>query len=190
MKQLSSAAIVASVLMAVPVITVGLTISPVQAGDSCAAPCAKLPTGTRAVSLVGLPRPPAPAVLLTATLKNAKPKRVLEVSAVMTTSQYTPGMPSTLQLWADVNGIALQPSAAGTGMIVDCGGGAGVPLGPPSYACTVNGSWWLDLDDPANVALLTKPLPPLTVTLSGGELFPLSVFAPIDVSMVVRLVKK
>jgi hypothetical protein len=127
---------------------------------------------------------------LSATLKGAKKKRVLKVDAVMTTSVYTPAIPSTLQLFVDANGILLQPSLAGPGVIVDCGGGAGVPLGPPSFSCTVSGSWWLDTDDPANVALVTRPIPLLVVTLRGGEMFPGAVGAPVDISMTVRMVKK
>ena len=142
------------------------------------------------MSSTGAPRPAAPSPLLTATLQKAKPKRVLKVDAVMTTSVYTPAIPSTLQLWADANGIPLQPSVPGAGVIADCGGGAGIPLGPPSFGCTVSGSWWLDIDDPANIALLTKPIPALTVTLRGGEMFPGAVGAPVDISMTVRMVKK
>jgi hypothetical protein len=87
------------------------------------------------------------------------------------------------------NGITMQPSTVGP-VVVDCGGGAGAPLGPASFACTVTGSWWLDTDDPANAALVTRPVPPLVVTLSGGELSPGAVGAPVDISMTVQLMKK
>ena len=188
--RIRSAVRFAAVLMAAPALTVALTASLAHAADSCTAPCAKLPKETRSVSVQAFPRPAAPAALLVATLKGAKKKRVVKVDAMMTTSVYTPAIPSTLQLWADVNGIPLQPSVPGAGVIADCGGGAGVPLGPPSFSCTVSGNWWLDLDDPANVALVTSPIPPLVVTLRGGEMVPGSVGAPVDISMTVRMVKK
>jgi hypothetical protein len=164
--------------------------SPAHALDSCTAPCPKPPKASRSVSAITVPRPAAPAVLLTATLQKAKKKRILQVEAVMTTSVYSPAIPSTLQLFVDANGIPLEPNLPGTGTIVDCGGGAGAPLGPPSFSCTVTGTWWLDIDHPANAALLTSPPPLLVVTLSGGEMFPGAVGAPVDISMTVRLVKK
>jgi hypothetical protein len=141
------------------------------------------------VSMVTVPRPAAPAVLLQATLQKARKKRLIKVDAVMTTGFYTPGVPSTLELVADANGIPMQPSLV-TPVVVDCGGGAGAPLGPPSFACTVTGSWWLDTDAPASAALLVSPPPPLVVTLTGGELFPAAVGAPIDISMTVNMGKK
>jgi hypothetical protein len=158
-------------------------------GDSCPAPCAKPPKAARSVSATTVPRPAGPAALLTATLQKAKKKNLVQVEAMMTTSFYTPGIPSTLQLFADVNGILMEPTTAAPGAVVDCGGGAGVPLGPPSFSCTVAGTWWLDVDANAGT-LLTSPAPPLTVTLRGGELFPGAVGAPVDVSLTVRLVKK
>lgn len=157
------------------------------AADSCTAPCVKPPKFSRSLSATTVPRPAAPALLLSATLQKAKKKRILQVEAMMTTNFYTPALPSTLALYVDANGIFLQPGLA---VVVDCGGGAGFPLGPPSLSCTVSGTWWLDIDDPANAALLASPPPLLVVHLSGGELFPAAVGAPVDISMTVRQLKK
>jgi hypothetical protein len=67
----------------------------------------------------------------------------------------------------------------------DCG----VFRSDPDRTCTVTGHWWLDMDDPANAALLGVPI---TVTLVGGD--PSGGVAvgvvPVDISLRVRLEKK
>jgi hypothetical protein len=55
-------------------------------------------------------------------------------------------------------------------------------------ACTVTGHWWLDMDDPANAALLGAPL---TVTLVSGDPYKSGpVGGPLFMSLHVSLGKK
>ena len=84
-----------------------------------------------------------------------------------------------------VNGLPMQPSGLGPPeAIEDC---EAVRADPDAY-CTITAHWWLDMDDPANAALLGVPV---TVTLVGGDVFggP-AVGSPIDMSLQVRLEKK
>ena len=100
-------------------------------------------------------------------------------------------MSRVFALGIDVNGIAMQPAAAPDLFegIEDCGG-FGDSNGDTVFtrACTVTAHWWLDMDDPANAALIGVPI---AVTLVGGDTYggP-AVGAPVDVSLRVRLEKK
>ncbi len=156
--------------------------------DSCTAPCPTPPKTTHSVSAVGLPIPAYPAPLLPpVTLLKAKPKRVLMVEAMVTNAPYGPAVLGlALALAVDVNGIVLNPPGAGVPPILsvaeDCSTGEGT--------CTVAGTWWLDLDDPANAALFGSPPPLLLVTLVGGDLVGGGVGTLADVTINVRLQKK
>jgi hypothetical protein len=103
------------------------------------------------------------------------------VEAMMTNGPYAPA-PVWMHLSAAVNGVLMEPHASPFGAAVDCGGSG---LGPVVAACTVTGSWWLDMD--ANPALVGVPL---AVTLSGGDLGGPGVGSPVDVTLSVRVEKK
>ena len=70
-------------------------------------------------------------------------------------------------------------------MTEDCG----LTRSDPDRKCTAVGHWWLDMDDPANAALLGVPI---TVTLVGGDPSggPAVGGDPVDMSLRVRLEKK
>jgi hypothetical protein len=99
------------------------------------------------------------------------------------------GAGNYLALGISVNGALMEPGAHGN------------PLWSPEVVqfcdsnegllnfgmCAVVGQWWLDLDDPANAALLGVPL---TVTLVGGDWGGAGGGGPVDMSLRVRLEKK
>jgi hypothetical protein len=172
-----------------------LATSPVSAADSCGGGCPKLPKSTRWVSATATPLGSffgTPNVLTAGLLKGAT-KSVLEVEGMLTDGPITAlQLSRVFALGVSVNGLPMQPAAA-PGLfeaISDCGGYTDSPTGDTvnTRACTVTGQWWLDMDDPANVALLGVPI---TVTLVGGDLTggP-EVGAPVDMSLRVRQVKK
>ena len=142
--------------------------------------------GTNAVfeSATGVPLAPGPSPLLTATISKGKKKKVLAVEAMYTDGNYspTPPAPRVLHLLVDVNGIVMEPTVGLFGALEDCGFAA-----PPPVACTITGSWWLDID--TNPVLINAPL---TVTLTGGDISggPLVGFQLMDVSLSVNMTKK
>jgi hypothetical protein len=143
-----------------------------HAGDSCVAPCAKVPKERRYVSTPGaIPLPPGIATLLTtpaATLAQGLKKRVLVVDATMTTGGLAPLAPFIASMVANVNGVPMEPVGSPFGPIMDCGGTGMSPL-PPMFGCTLTASFWMDLDqaEAASPGVFIKQ--PLTVTLSGGN---------------------
>lgn len=114
-------------------------------------------------------------------------KRILVADGVLTTALMGMGMGRYFALGISVNGAYyMQPDS----------GVHGPPPGPEVVElcdsdegpgmCAVVGHWWLDLDDPANAALLGVPL---TVTLVGGDLVGVG-GGPVDMSLRVRPEKK
>ena len=151
------------------------------AGDSCTAPCPKTPKSSHSVSLTTFPLP-AYGALLPVSLAKAKTKRVLRVDAMITDGPYGPiVVPIALAASVSANGLPMQPSLLGGFTVEDCGAARGDPDG----ACTLTATWWLDIDDPANVAILT---PPVVVTMTWGALVGPAV--PVDVTLSARLEKK
>jgi len=159
------------------------------AADSCGGGCPTLPSNARAVSATATPLAAFPGNVLAATLKKGKAKKILMVEGMLTDGPITPVvLARVLALGVDVNGLLLQPSPAPDifEAIEDCG--AFRADGDPDGACTVTGNWWLDMDDPANAALLGVPI---TITLVGGDLLGgAEVGAPVDISLRVRFEKK
>ena len=135
-------------------------------------------------SATAVPLAPPSSVLLTASITKGKKKKVLAVEAMYTDGNYspTPAAPRVLHLLVDVNGILMEPTVGLNGAIEDCGFAA-----PPPVACTITGSWWLDID--ANPVLINAPL---TITLKGGDISggPLVGFQLMDVSLSVNMTKK
>jgi len=170
-----------------------LAEAPAFAADSCGGGCPKLPKSTRWVSATATPLAAFGGNVLTAMLAKGATKSVLEVDGLLTDGPITPiALPRVFSLGASVNGLPMQPAAAPGSfeVITDCGGYTDSPTGDTinTRACTVTGQWWLDMDDPANAALIGVPI---TVTLTGGDLLggP-EVGAPVDMSLRVRQVKK
>ena len=141
------------------------------------------------VPLVGLAPP-----LLTATLLKGKKKTVVKVEAMYTDGPYDPSPTTTrvLGLAVDVNGVLMEPttggaSSVGQGAVNDCGFAT-----PPPTACTVTGTWWLDIDaaETAHPGMFVNQ--PLTVTLLGGDLTngTLVGVQPMDISLSAIVVKK
>jgi len=175
------------------VVVVLFAASVASAADSCPAPCTKVPSNSRYVSVGGTPLPPFPGAALpgmVATLKKGKPKRVVVVEAMMKTGVASPGFPVTLNMFPDVNGVLMEPDASGgvggPGPLEDCGG---FGINPPAFSCTLTGTWWLDLDaaEAANPGVFINQ--PLAVTLRGGDFAGMGLI-PVDVTMSVRLEKK
>jgi len=167
------------------------TASTLHAGDSCLAPCAKIPKERRYVSTPGaIPLPAGMAALLTtpaATLAKGLKKRVLVVDATLTTGGVAPLAPFIAGMVANVNGVPMEPVGSPIGPIMDCGGTGMSPL-PPMFGCTLTASFWMDLDqaETASPGVFIKQ--PLTVTLKGGDLAGLGGM-PVLVSMGVHLEK-
>jgi hypothetical protein len=158
-----------------------------QTVDSCGGGCPKLPTNARAVAaLVPLAAYP-PGNTLTATLAKGKKKTILMADGMLTDGPNGNPVSREYDLGISVNGVSMQPaSPAGPGnpeADEDCG----VFRADPDRTCTVLGHWWLDMDDPANVALLGVPI---TVTLVGGDVSGNAAGAPVEISLRVRLEKK
>lgn len=174
-----------------------ITLPPAFAADSCGGGCPTPPgppKNARSVSATGVPVGlyPAPANTLVATLKSAKKKTILMVEAKMTNGPYGPILvPMVLSLAVDANGIFLEPQPVLTPFgdtFEDCG--LFRADGDPDGACTVTGTWWLDIDAYAGVLLPSGPKPPLVVTLTGGDPSGAGVGTPVDISLSVSLVKK
>jgi hypothetical protein len=166
------------------VASVVLVAIPGWTGTSCPGGCPKLPSNSRSESLNGIPLPAGTGPLVTATLKQGKAKRILQAEAMMTTGIAAPGAPITLAMLVTVNGVNMEPTIPASPVAVamtDCGASGIVPA---PFACTVTGTWWIDLDQ--NPALIGVPL---AVTLGGGNLF-VGPGVPVDVTLTVRLQKK
>ena len=165
------------------------------AADSCGGGCPKPPKNTRWVSATATPLGAffATPNVLSATLLKGTKKTVLEAEGMLTDGPITPiALSRVFALGSSVNGLPMQPAAAPGSFeaIADCGGYTDSPTGDTvnTRACTITAHWWLDMDDPANVALLGVPV---TVTLVGGDLLGgAEVGAPVDMSLRVRAVKK
>jgi hypothetical protein len=161
------------------------------AADSCGGGCPKLPTNARAVSANGWEGHAImayPGNVLSATLKKGLKKRILIADGVLTAPMGM-GMGKYFALGISVNGARMQPDngagipGAMPGVVQFCDSDEGMLNGG---MCAVVGHWWLDLDDPANTALLGVPL---TVTLVGGD-YAGAGGGPVDMSLRVRLEKK
>lgn len=162
------------------------------AADSCVGGCPKTPKTTRWLSSTATPLAPFPGMFLSAQLVKGLKKTVIEVEGVLTDGPISPVfLPRVFSLGVNVNGLPMQPSAAPNidEVITDCGAFADSGADTSNIAaCTVSGHWWLDMEDPANAALLGAPL---TVTLVGGDLLAgPEVGAPVDMSLRVRVIKK
>ena len=158
------------------------------AADSCGGGCAKPPSNSRAVSVENVLLATYPGNTLSATLAKGKKKTILIADGMLTDTTGGGGLVSReYDLGISVNGVSMHPSPFGPGSPEadeDCG----ALRSDPDRTCTVTGHWWVDMDDPGNVALLGVPI---TVTLVGGDAFggP-AVGSPVDMSLQVRLEKK
>ena len=163
---------------------------PASAADSCGGGCPTLPKSFRAVSAELVALATFPGNTLTVTLAKGKTKRVLVADAMMTDNGSNGSFPVSREydLGISVNGLAMNPSLSFGPGSRDATEDCGELRSDPDRKCTVVGHWWLDMDDPANVALLGVPI---TVTLVGGEPFGSSaVGVPVDMSLRVELKKK
>ena len=162
-----------------------LMAPPAFAADSCGGGCPKLPSNARSVSGEVVPLATFGGNTLTATLAKGKTKRILHVEGMLTDGGAAVVASRAYALAISVNGLQMHPSGLGPAEAVeDCG----AVRADPDASCTVTGHWWLDMDDPADAALLGVPI---TVTLAGGDLVggP-AVGKPVDMSLQVRLDKK
>ena len=158
-----------------------------QSFDSCGGGCPKLPKNARTVSAEVVPLATYPGNTLTATLAKGTKKRILLADGMLTDGSLSIPVSREYDLGISVNGLAMHPSPFGPGSPEadeDCG----VLRSDPDRTCTVIGHWWLDMDDPANAALLGVPI---TVTLVGGDISggP-AVGSAVEMSLRVRLEKK
>jgi hypothetical protein len=126
---------------------------------------------------------PYPGNTLTATLATGKKKTILYAEGVLTDGPYPGFFSRLLALGINVNGLRMQPSDSVNNITTEVVSPVCTVPGPP---CTVVGQWWLDMDDPANAALLGVPI---TVTLLGGEYYG-GGGQIVDMSLRVRLEKK
>jgi len=169
-------------------LSVALTAAPsvAQSFDSCGGGCPKPPKNARAVSAEFVPLATYPGNALTATLAQGKKKTIL-IADGMLTEPFPLPVAREYDLGISVNGLAMRPGPLGPGTpeaTEDCG----VIRSDPDRTCEVIGHWWLDMDDPANAALLGVTI---AVTLVGGD--PSggpAVGSPVDISLRVRLEKK
>ncbi len=152
-------------------LALALTATPSFAADSCGGGCPTPPKNFRAVSANGVVLATYPGNTLTATLAKGNKKRVLTADGMLTDVESIP-VSREYDLGISVNGLAMQPSSFGPGSpeaTEDCG----ILRSDPDRVCTVIGHWWLDMDDPANAALLgvpiTVPSLPMRVRQSGGH---------------------
>jgi hypothetical protein len=159
-----------------------------QVVDSCGGGCPKPPKNTRALATHVLLAAYPPGNTLSATLAKGKKKTILMADGMLTDGASALPVSREYDLGISVNGLSMQPtSLAGPGnpeADEDCG----FFRSDPDRTCTVVGHWWLDMDDPANAALLGVPI---TVTLVGGDVSggP-AVGSAVDMSLRVRLEKK
>jgi hypothetical protein len=159
-----------------------------QVVDSCGAGCPKPPKSARAVAAAPVLLAAYPGNTLSATLAKGKKKTILMADGILSDGSDSKLVPREYDLGISVNGLSMQPaSLAGPGnpeADEDCG----VFRTDPDRTCTVVGHWWLDMDDPANAALLGVPI---TVTLAGGDVSGgLAVGSAVEISLRVRLEKK
>jgi hypothetical protein len=159
-----------------------------QTVDSCGGGCPKPPKNARALTAPVLLAAYPPGNTLSATLAKGKKKTILMADGMLTDGTEGKLISREYDLGISVNGLSMQPaSAAGPGnpeADEDCG----FLRSDPDRTCTVVGHWWLDMDDPANAALLGVPI---TVTLVGGDVSGGSaVGTAVDISLRVRLEKK
>ncbi len=155
-----------------PVLVVALLAAPASVfaqvvADSCGGGCPILPRNARVVSIASAPAAPYPGPAISATLRAGRRKRIL-YAETMTTESTGLGGP---YVYVTANGLPMRPV-----------GGFPVDYVCPSTPCAV--AAWLDMDDPANAALIGVPI---TVTLSAWNSLPGGTF---DMSLVVRLEKK
>jgi hypothetical protein len=176
-------------ILVAAVLSIALTgaLSFAQVVDSCGGGCPKPPSNSRAVAAQAVPLATYPGNTLSATLAKGKKKTILMADGMLTEGPFVDPVSREYDLGISVNGLSMHPSVAGPGTPEadeDCG----VLRSDPDRTCTVIGHWWLDMDDPANAALLGVPI---TVTLVGGD--PSggpAVGSLVDVSLRVRLEKK
>ena len=149
-------AMVCTALLAPPVFA--------ETHDSCGGGCPTPPTCSRAVSADLVPLASYPGNTLSATLAMRKPGTILIADGMLTEPE--PLLVSReYDLGISVNALSMQPSGFGPETREaheDCG----AVRSDPDFSCTVIGHWWLDMDDPANAALLGVPI---TITLVGGD---------------------
>jgi len=174
---------------AIALFLTALVAPSIFAADSCSGGCPKLPKNARAVSESGMNvLLPYPGDVLSATLAKGLKKRILVADGVLTAPMGM-GMGRYFALGIAVNGThQMEPSIwvnvpPGPEVVQFCDSDEGFLNGG---MCSVVGHWWLDMDDPANAALLGVPL---TVTLYGGDAAGAG-GGPIDMSLRVRLEKK
>jgi hypothetical protein len=153
--------------------------------DSCGGGCPKPPKTARAVAWQPAHLATYPGNTLSATLAKGAKKTILMADGMLTDAPWAYYEPREYDLGISVNGLSMSGSGLGyPEASEDCG----VLRSDPDRTCTAVGHWWLDMDDPANAALLGVPI---TVTLVGGDPSggPL-VGANVNMSLRVRLEKK
>jgi hypothetical protein len=159
--------------------------------DSCGGGCPKPPSNTRAVSAEDVILVAYPGNTLTATLAKGKKKTVLMADGMLSDGRGGSAflVSREFDLGISVNGLSMNPShdfgPGSPNATEDCG----EARSDPDRTCTVIGHWWLDMDDPANAALIGVPI---TVTLVGDEALggPAAGNELVDMSLRVRVEKK
>lgn len=103
------------------------------------------------------------ATLLTGQITKGKKKTVLAIEAMLTSIGQFSG-PRTDTISPTVNGITVEPASSALAL-VNC-----PTISSTSFACTVTGTWWLDIDaaEAAHAGMFVGQ--PLNITLTGSEI--------------------
>jgi hypothetical protein len=155
----------------VPIACLGITLlftaAVAHAEDSCPAPCTKIPKSVRHVSTtVPSPFPVTLSPFLStpgATLAKGIKKNVVTVEVTLVNT--FPSAPLLMVVQPVVNGLPMQPPFP---IAADCGGTSLSTL-PRTAACTLSGSFWLDIDQAETTSPGTFVGQPLTVTLLAAD---------------------
>ncbi len=178
------------VLVAALVVATFARPASASTADSCGGGCPTLPKSSRAVSAEIVILATFPGNTLTATLAKGQKKTILYADGILGDGELggAPLVSREYDLGISVNGIAMHPSVTSGPGSPDAAEDCGVFRSDPDRRCMVVGHWWLDMDDPANAALLGVPI---AVTLVGGDASggP-AVGAAVEMSLRVRLEKK
>ncbi len=129
--------------------------------DSCGGGCPKPPSNSREVSDNAVSPQQYPGNTLTARLAKGKKKMILVVEGAMG-DDCGGGSMRGYGIDPIVNGAYFMngaPHFGGSFVEHSCFDGG-------DFTCYVTAHWWLDMDDPANAALIGVPI---TVVLRGGE---------------------
>jgi len=139
----------------------------------------------------GVPLPTAlaaPVPGMVGTLTKGRKRHVVTVDATVSSGMMTPGLPWSLSMGVDVNGIPMDPGTTFPDSVVqDCS----ATFTGPAMGCTVSGTFMIDLDAAEAASPGCCYSVPLIVPLYAGTASnSLITGASVDASMAIRLEKK